>query len=198
MDSIWTEPVFSDLCIFAKLEISATMIAHRLADKHGITVTRSAVIGKAFRENVPLNGPNGRRIRPRMSPEERNERRRDHWLADRLKRQQRKLQLRQEAIAEAVPVVDDLIPTKQRKRLLDLTEKDCRWPVGEPGTREFFFCGGEAIQGLSYCAYHWRIGHTYQRAAPERPDARRRVAKLFCAAVQVIARNMDREDGAAA
>ena len=35
------------------------------------------------------------------------------------------------------------IPLEQRKTLLQLTEKTCRWPVGDPGGTDFFFCGGD-------------------------------------------------------
>ena len=35
------------------------------------------------------------------------------------------------------------IPIEQRKTLLQLTEKTCHWPIGDPGSADFFFCGGE-------------------------------------------------------
>ena len=49
------------------------------------------------------------------------------------------------------------IPLEQRKTLLQLTEKTCHWPVGDPANVEFFFCGGEAVRGTSYCAFHFRV-----------------------------------------
>lgn len=33
---------------------------------------------------------------------------------------------------------------------------DCRWPIGDPKTPDFFFCGARAIAGKPYCAYHCR------------------------------------------
>ncbi|MDE2071178.1 MAG: GcrA cell cycle regulator [Patescibacteria group bacterium] len=49
------------------------------------------------------------------------------------------------------------IPVEQRKTLLQLAEDTCRWPVGDPGSGDFFFCGGEAAKSLPYCAYHSRV-----------------------------------------
>lgn len=51
-----------------------------------------------------------------------------------------------------------------RKTLVELRPGDCRWPCGDPGKADFFFCGGAAIAGLPYCAGHARVA--YQRAAP--------------------------------
>ena len=54
--------------------------------------------------------------------------------------------------------------------MLELNEQTCRWPVGDPGSSDFFFCGGKTITGLPYCAYHSRVA--YQPAADRRRDAR--------------------------
>lgn len=45
-----------------------------------------------------------------------------------------------------------------RKTLLELTERDCRWPCGDPGTADFFFCGAPQ-DGLSYCREHCAIAY---------------------------------------
>jgi predicted ABC-type ATPase len=49
--------------------------------------------------------------------------------------------------------------------LLELTEDKCRWPIGDPVTSEFFFCGGKPVEGLPYCAYHvgFAYGHFWRR-----------------------------------
>jgi GcrA cell cycle regulator len=60
---------------------------------------------------------------------------------------------------EAEPFIDNVIPLGQRRSLLELTEETCRWPIGDPGTAEFFFCGGQAVTSLPYCAYHSRIAY---------------------------------------
>lgn len=51
------------------------------------------------------------------------------------------------------------IPAGQRCALLDLTEDTCRWPVGDPLSPDFFFCGGKSVPGVPYCAYHSRIAY---------------------------------------
>jgi GcrA cell cycle regulator len=67
-------------------------------------------------------------------------------------------------------LIDNIIPIGQRRTLLELNEQTCRWPVGDPGSGDFFFCGGNTIACLPYCAYHSRIA--YQPAADRRRDRR--------------------------
>jgi GcrA cell cycle regulator len=43
--------------------------------------------------------------------------------------------------------------------LLELTEQTCRWPIGDPGHSDFFFCGGQTITALPYCAFHSRVAY---------------------------------------
>ena len=62
------------------------------------------------------------------------------------------------------------IPVEQRKTLLQLNEHTCRWPIGDPGSPEFFFCGGDTANELPYCAYHRRVA--YQPATDRRRDRR--------------------------
>jgi GcrA cell cycle regulator len=62
------------------------------------------------------------------------------------------------------------IPMEQRKTLLQLNEHTCRWPVGDPGAADFFFCGGATANELPYCSYHSRVA--YQPANERRRDRR--------------------------
>lgn len=59
------------------------------------------------------------------------------------------------------PIIADIdIPQAQRvASVLDLTHEHCRWPVGDPGTPNFFFCGARPIEGLSYCGAHCRVAY---------------------------------------
>src|ERR1700728_4515784 len=60
--------------------------------------------------------------------------------------------------AEAEPeLIDNIIPIGQRRTILELNEQTCHWPVGDPGSSEFFFCGGNTVGGLPYRAYHSRL-----------------------------------------
>ena len=35
-----------------------------------------------------------------------------------------------------------------------LTERTCKWPIGDPATDAFWFCGHEAEPGKPYCKTH--------------------------------------------
>ena len=55
----------------------------------------------------------------------------------------------------AQPVMPPTV--RQHTMLFDLTNKTCRWPHGQPGTNNFFFCGApeaDLEQGIPYCARH--------------------------------------------
>ena len=45
----------------------------------------------------------------------------------------------------------------------------CCWPIGEPGTPSFHFCGAGAVAGKPYCAEHVAIA--YVRVRDRREDA---------------------------
>lgn len=40
---------------------------------------------------------------------------------------------------------------------------ECCWPIGEPRTKAFRFCGGAAVLGKPYCEGHCRDGYTKVR-----------------------------------
>jgi hypothetical protein len=46
------------------------------------------------------------------------------------------------------------IPQRQRRTLMQLKGRTCRWPVGDPGDSSFFFCGGVTERGQAYCPIH--------------------------------------------
>ena len=50
------------------------------------------------------------------------------------------------------------IEMKSKKiSLMDLTERTCKWPIGDPATETFWFCGHEAEPGKPYCKTHISI-----------------------------------------
>ena len=59
-------------------------------------------------------------------------------------------EISQEALAN-VAVVE-----KKAKKLslMELTERTCKWPIGDPATDEFWFCGLGVQQGKPYCEAH--------------------------------------------
>jgi GcrA cell cycle regulator len=58
---------------------------------------------------------------------------------------------------DPVPAAEDMaIPIEQRRSLMQLTDKTCRFPVGYPGSVDFFFCGAAPRDGSPYCTGHYR------------------------------------------
>ena len=43
--------------------------------------------------------------------------------------------------------------------LLELQQWHCRWPMGDPGSKDFGFCGAKSIDGLPYCPRHARTAY---------------------------------------
>jgi GcrA cell cycle regulator len=60
--------------------------------------------------------------------------------------------------------------TAKRLSLMELTEKTCKWPVGDPATPNFWFCGLPVQQGKPYCEAH--VGVAFQPMSARR-DRRR-------------------------
>lgn len=63
-----------------------------------------------------------------------------------------------------------VVALSQRVTIMDLRESMCRWPIGDPTSPEFRFCGGRSITGLPYCPHHAQIA--YQPVADRRRDRR--------------------------
>lgn len=64
----------------------------------------------------------------------------------------------------------DAIPLEQRKQLLDLKPHHCRFPYGDPGTKDFFFCGADTDQP-PYCAVHRAMAGAAYVPRQQRPRA---------------------------
>ena len=58
----------------------------------------------------------------------------------------------------------------KRLSLMELTERTCKWPVGDPATPNFWFCGLPVQQGKPYCEAH--VGVAFQPMSARR-DRRR-------------------------
>jgi GcrA cell cycle regulator len=61
--------------------------------------------------------------------------------------------------AEAIPIYEGRGCT-----LLELSQTRCRWPISNPGVKNFCFCGSEPVEGLPYCPGHARIAYQGRRA----------------------------------
>ena len=54
--------------------------------------------------------------------------------------------------------------------LMELTERTCKWPVGDPATEDFWFCGLPVQQGKPYCEAH--VGVAFQPMSARRDRKR--------------------------
>lgn len=54
--------------------------------------------------------------------------------------------------------------------LMELTERTCKWPIGDPATDKFWFCGLPSTAGKPYCEAH--VGVAFQPMSARR-DRRR-------------------------
>lgn len=125
-------------------KMSGAAIAPKLSDEFSYNFTRNSIIARATRLRLKSEGKSrgGGSVkgRPRKAVTKRP-------AGDAL---QKKIQLRRIA-----PQIEDWsIPTPQRKTLLELGQHDCRWPIGEPKSDSFFFCGAAAENDRPYCSSH--------------------------------------------
>ncbi|MFT3997218.1 MAG: GcrA family cell cycle regulator [Asticcacaulis sp.] len=47
--------------------------------------------------------------------------------------------------------------------VLTLGSKMCKWPIGDPSSDEFTFCGRRAADGIPYCGEHSRVAYQPQQ-----------------------------------
>ena len=71
---------------------------------------------------------------------------------------------------EALANVQEVEKTAKRISLMELTERTCKWPIGDPATDDFYFCGLPVQQGKPYCEAH--VGVAFQPMSSRR-DRRR-------------------------
>lgn len=71
---------------------------------------------------------------------------------------------------EALAKVSEVEKGAKRLNLMELTEKTCKWPVGDPATDDFWFCGLGVQQGKPYCEAH--VGVAFQPMSSRRDRKR--------------------------
>ncbi|MEM9973695.1 MAG: GcrA family cell cycle regulator [Pseudomonadota bacterium] len=71
---------------------------------------------------------------------------------------------------EALASVREVEKKSRKISLMELTERTCKWPVGDPPTDDFWFCGLPVQQGKPYCEAH--VGVAFQPMSSRR-DRRR-------------------------
>ena len=102
-------------------------------------VSRNAVIGKAHRLNLSA------KIKTRSSSNNYNA---DTNLnSDTRQRRSRKSKFK------SLIIENDFEP-ENPKQLEELDENSCKWPVGHPNEKNFYFCGRSSLKDFSYCKLH--------------------------------------------
>lgn len=71
---------------------------------------------------------------------------------------------------EALARVSEVEKKAKKLTLMELTERTCKWPVGDPATDKFWFCGLPSETGKPYCEAH--VGVAFQPMSSRR-DRRR-------------------------
>ncbi|MGS4885123.1 MAG: GcrA family cell cycle regulator [Labrenzia sp.] len=153
--------------------LSASQIAGELGG-----VTRNAVIGKVHRLGLSGRAKSSsssakpRRPRTTANPASQSAPKRPQTQPQTQGSAALKMEPTPAPVAEVQPVAEpiaDVVPMSKRATILTLTERTCKWPIGDPATEDFYFCGQVSEAGVPYCPYHCKIA--YQPVADRRRSA---------------------------
>ena len=102
--------------------------------------TRNAVIGKAHRLNLEARSISKKTSTvPKTKLEHEGE-----IKQEKLSRKARFKSL----------LLDKNFEPENPKKLTELTDDTCRWPIGHPYEKDFYFCGRKPLEKFPYCNLH--------------------------------------------
>jgi len=102
-------------------------------------ISRNAVIGKAHRLNLSYT------VKTRSSSSSnKNTNKIENNLKEKISRKSR---------FQSLIIEKDFEP-ENPKKLEELDENSCKWPVGHPEEKSFYFCGRSSLKNFSYCKLH--------------------------------------------
>ena len=78
-----------------------------------------------------------------------------------------------EISAEALANLAEVAKKARRLTLMQLTERTCKWPVGDPATDDFWFCGLGCAPGKPYCETHVAVAFQPMSARRDRRSGSR-------------------------
>ena len=131
----WTFERESKLKALWKKGHTASQIATLIGE-----TTRNAVIGKANRLNLEA-----RTISKKNSTAPKVK------LENDVKIKQEKLS--RKARFKSL-LLDKNFEPENPKKLAELTDDTCRWPIGHPYEKDFYFCGRKPLEKFPYCNLH--------------------------------------------
>ena len=104
-------------------------------------ISRNAVIGKAHRLNLSA------KIKTRTATTNQNF---DNSISEKnvqITKRGRKSKFK------SLIIEKDFEP-ENPKQLEELDENSCKWPIGHPNEKSFYFCGRSSLKDFSYCKLH--------------------------------------------
>ena len=132
----WTEEKTEQLKKLWAEGHTASQISKMLGDG----ISRNAVIGKSHRLGLQGRAQSRMISAPRINNRVINE---NNSPA----KQRRPRGLR------AIVIEKDFEP-ENPKQLEELDESSCKWPIGHPDEKSFYFCGRSSLKDFSYCKLH--------------------------------------------
>ena len=103
--------------------------------------TRNAVIGKAHRLNLEA-----RIVSKKIS------------VATKMKKESNNVEIRGGKLSRKARfkslLLDKSFEQENPKKLEELTDETCRWPIGHPFEKNFYFCGRKPMEKSPYCKLH--------------------------------------------
>ncbi len=103
-------------------------------------ISRNAVIGKAHRLNLSA------KIKTRTATS-------NHNFQNSLDEKNYKTKRGRKSKFKSLIIEKDFEP-ENPKQLEELDENSCKWPIGHPNEKSFYFCGRTSLKDFSYCKLH--------------------------------------------
>ena len=103
-------------------------------------ISRNAVIGKAHRLNLSA------KIKTRTATSNQN-------FENSLEEKNIKTKKFRRGKFKSLIIEKNFEP-ENPKQLEELTDNDCKYPIGHPNEKDFYFCGRSSLKDFSYCKLH--------------------------------------------
>ena len=131
----WTEEKVAKLKELWGKGITASQIAEIIGG-----ISRNAVIGKAHRLNLSA------KIKTRTATSSQN-------FENSVEEKNIKVKRSRRSKFKSLIIEKDFEP-ENPKQLEELDENSCKWPIGHPDEKSFYFCGRSSLKDFSYCKLH--------------------------------------------